>query len=433
MDSIPTLAEYIARPAGVPGASCPNLPNTYIGMRYVPEFADPVEWDATMQTEYEYLKIVTYQGNSYTSRTWVPKNIPITNTDYWILTGNYNAQVEAYRQEVLAIDGRITAVKNEYDELEPMVRNNSISINTLDLYTQTRLSDKNIAIYGDSISAGYPGGESWSVSFEAYLNSIGSTLVNKAHGGDTIQLVAEQITSDENLQSYDLIIVQCGTNNIGGTPESTLSQCKLLASALNAYKKDIILITPFPRNDTYIGSQGMPLAVIRNIMYNTFHNLVTIIDGAAFPKPMYWVDGLHPTTASSKKISEFIKRAINSYSDVLAVPTFGYVNIEATCETGNITTCQGTVNGMTCNVVINGTLRVPRGIKFHILEIPWFQSWIKNPFINRHPVQLFQLGGTIAPAVINVTGGTIQLITNAETEGTYEFTAVLTVPNMFYI
>lgn len=108
MDNMPTLAEYIARQAGVPGASCPNLPNTYIGMRYVPEFADPVEWDATMQTEYEYLKIVTYQGNSYTSRTWVPKNIPITNTDYWILTGNYNAQVEAYRKEVQAFDGRIT-------------------------------------------------------------------------------------------------------------------------------------------------------------------------------------------------------------------------------------------------------------------------------------------------------------------------------------
>lgn len=132
MDNMPTLAEYIARQAGVPGASCPNLPNTYIGMRYVPEFADPVEWDATMQTEYEYLKIVTYQGNSYTSRTWVPKNIPITNTEYWILTGNYNAQVEAYRKEVQAVDGRITAVENEYDELEPMVRNNTISINILE-------------------------------------------------------------------------------------------------------------------------------------------------------------------------------------------------------------------------------------------------------------------------------------------------------------
>lgn len=123
MDNMPTLAEYIAKQAGVPGASCPNLPNTYIGMRYVPEFADPVEWDATMQTEYEYLKIVTYQGNSYTSRTWVPKNIPITNTDYWILTGNYNAQVEAYRQEVLAFDGRITenttsivSLKSQWEE-----------------------------------------------------------------------------------------------------------------------------------------------------------------------------------------------------------------------------------------------------------------------------------------------------------------------------
>lgn len=128
MDNMPTLAEYIAKQAGVPGASCPNLPNTYIGMRYVPEFADPVEWDATMQTEYEYLKIVTYQGNSYTSRTWVPKNIPITNTDYWILTGNYNAQVEAYRKEVQAFDGRITENKNNIASNSAQIASNTLNI-----------------------------------------------------------------------------------------------------------------------------------------------------------------------------------------------------------------------------------------------------------------------------------------------------------------
>lgn len=81
----------------------------YIGARYVPVFAEPAEWDATRT--YEPLTVVTYQGNSYTSRQAVPANIPITNTIYWAQTGNYNAQVEQYRQEVQAFDGRIDALE----------------------------------------------------------------------------------------------------------------------------------------------------------------------------------------------------------------------------------------------------------------------------------------------------------------------------------
>lgn len=79
----------------------------YIGARYVPVFADPIEWDATRT--YEPLTVVLYQGNSYTSRQYVPANIPITNDVYWARTGNYNAQVEQYRAEVATFDGRITA------------------------------------------------------------------------------------------------------------------------------------------------------------------------------------------------------------------------------------------------------------------------------------------------------------------------------------
>lgn len=74
----------------------PTTPNTYIGARYVPIFAG--EWENTKT--YEPLMIVSNQGNSYTSRTYVPVGVAITNETYWALTGNYNAQIEAYREEV---------------------------------------------------------------------------------------------------------------------------------------------------------------------------------------------------------------------------------------------------------------------------------------------------------------------------------------------
>ncbi len=70
----------------------------YIGARYVPLFAEPAEWNN--QRTYEPLTIVIHQGNSYTSRQYVPVGIDINNTDFWALTGNYNAQVEQYRNEV---------------------------------------------------------------------------------------------------------------------------------------------------------------------------------------------------------------------------------------------------------------------------------------------------------------------------------------------
>lgn len=69
----------------------------YIGSRYVPLFADPIEWSS--QNTYEPLTIVLYEGNSFTSKQAVPKGIDISNEDFWALTGNYDAQIELYRRE----------------------------------------------------------------------------------------------------------------------------------------------------------------------------------------------------------------------------------------------------------------------------------------------------------------------------------------------
>lgn len=88
----------------------------YIGARYVPTFADPAEWINTRT--YEPLTIVLHEGNSYASRQFVPAGIDITNENYWLETGNYNAQVEQYRTEVRAFDGRISAVKEGLDDVQ---------------------------------------------------------------------------------------------------------------------------------------------------------------------------------------------------------------------------------------------------------------------------------------------------------------------------
>lgn len=88
----------------------------YIGARYVPLFADPYDWDDTR--EYEPLTVVLSNGNSYTSKQYVPKGIPPTNENYWALTGNYNAQIEQYRKETNALSNKYdTVAKNSSDAL----------------------------------------------------------------------------------------------------------------------------------------------------------------------------------------------------------------------------------------------------------------------------------------------------------------------------
>ena len=98
----------------------------YIGARYVPKFFDyngSSNWRSG--TEYEALTIVTLNGNSYTSKIPVPSSVgsPDQNPDYWVATGLYNQQVEAYRQLTIAVADRVTDVENDLTTAEGDIDN----------------------------------------------------------------------------------------------------------------------------------------------------------------------------------------------------------------------------------------------------------------------------------------------------------------------
>ena len=122
----------------------PNLPinyrkNTYIGARYVPKFSDTPgsEWDNSIQ--YEPLTIVLYQGNSYTSKTFVPVGADINNGNYWVLTGNYNAQFE----QLLNQFGNIFSdYENQPNAREPL----SSLYNSIELCNKIRRDNANKSI-----------------------------------------------------------------------------------------------------------------------------------------------------------------------------------------------------------------------------------------------------------------------------------------------
>ena len=90
--------------------------NRYVGMRYVPIIVG----EHSTERSYEALSIVTdANGASYTSKRDVPIGIALSNTDYWVCTGNYNAQVDSYRAEVTEavehIDATAESMSTEFD------------------------------------------------------------------------------------------------------------------------------------------------------------------------------------------------------------------------------------------------------------------------------------------------------------------------------
>lgn len=88
----------------------------YVGARYVQVFADPAEWSSAK--EYEPLTVVLHEGNSFTSKQFVPVGIDINNEKYWAETGNFNAQVEQYRREVQAVSQQIAPIADSVDTIE---------------------------------------------------------------------------------------------------------------------------------------------------------------------------------------------------------------------------------------------------------------------------------------------------------------------------
>lgn len=105
------------RPTPPPPPGCG--PSQYVGARYVPKFAEPIDWDT--ERGYESLTIVTYKGESYTSKCPVPPGIDIKNTRYWALTGAYNAQVEEYKNQVKDLSEQVTGFASDNKEFREKI------------------------------------------------------------------------------------------------------------------------------------------------------------------------------------------------------------------------------------------------------------------------------------------------------------------------
>lgn len=185
----------------------------YIGARYVVMFGrkgeSTMEWDS--DAPYEPLTVVINEGNSYVSRQFVPTGVQIDNTEYWLPTFQFNAQIEQYRQQLLAFDGRVSdleealpvadfsdsTVSDKLEELETAINeivdadavNKPITISLVDTfqidssvyYPQGCTVDSygNYYIVADRLAAH---GNGIIYKFDSELNLVGDPLPINTHG-----------------------------------------------------------------------------------------------------------------------------------------------------------------------------------------------------------------------------------------------------------
>lgn len=289
----------------------------YVGARYVPKLASPIEWAAG--TSYEALTIVTFNNASYTSKVPVPPTVgnPAGNPDYWALTGNYNAQVEQYRQETIQFKNEITEDQNALK-------------NELNLYKAGR--KRKFMLFGDSYGRGTDGdnntsivsGGGWAVRFKTLMESYGIECIhcteasgfNAESGQHCIDTFNNYISgmSEQEIGDVTDVVFIGGWNDQWSTSGLTSAVIAFIQRVKAVMPRAEILIAPMTCNPV----QGMTIygyyADARGYGARITPDLVNVLAKKSFTG----ADGIHPTaagyTAIQPYITEFILAGKTNYS-----------------------------------------------------------------------------------------------------------------------
>lgn len=287
----------------MPGVPCPATPGyTYTGMRYVPVFADPAEWSSA--NSYEPLEIVIHKGNSYTSKTFVPVGVEITNQKYWANTGNYNAQVEQYRQDVADVNDKVSTANANIAKINTQIGKINAQIDEI----ETEINEGIYLCLGDSWVA-----EGTIANIIAKHKNL--KLINKAVSGASftaftsyVKTIAEEINeaasavSDASL--VKLVTLVAGVNDVSHHGE--INQSAINSAAAQALKSirakfpnaEIVFAADAPYSTDFLSLSHYYYAVdqLQRISYYQqvrFVNLYGMFNNSSY----YKEDNLHPNTA----------------------------------------------------------------------------------------------------------------------------------------
>lgn len=223
--------------------------NQYIGERYTTLFADPIEWDNTRT--YESLTVVMYQGASYVSRRPVPAAIDISDTRFWLMTFNYNAQVELYRQEVRQYDARITQAQGDATDAKDAAE-----------------SAQELADTANDILAGYAEGDTVKADISTLQTAIGNvdTKVGTLPEGQTS--VVGYVGGET--QRIDGDITDLETTLTGFSPQNQVKT--YIDNAIGGAHGDMVIIGDSFTSDYYVSDADLWYHPVADALGCTPHN-----------------------------------------------------------------------------------------------------------------------------------------------------------------
>lgn len=282
----------------------------YVGARYVPKVMG--EWNRALQ--YEALSIVTYAGNSFTSKVPVPANIDISNKSYWVNTGNYNAQVEAYRQQTAQLE-------------------NHLNSEIIDRKNDTK---DNILWIGDSYSVNYnhklPNGVRYMLNAKNWYeySKGGAGFLGKWAGASFNDLI-EQAKNEMSASQKEMIKY---VYIVGGANDSSFLWTQL---------KDSVVSTVQNARNSFPNAQVC--FIFASCAFDTYRDLFTKTKNMAndnyvpciFAMPYYYLTGDFYTTDNVHFTEEATNYIINVISSLLCgsnyIPTVT-ANVSKACFEG---------------------------------------------------------------------------------------------------
>lgn len=302
----------------------------YIGARYVPLFYEnsdgTPEWRAGVA--YEPLTIVTYNGNSYTSKIPVPASVgnPSSNDRYWASTGVYNQQVENLRLQV-------EELQTQADETE--ANTNALISHSFD----PRLTNRKIVIITDSYGIPQDQGMTvWTTIFKNHLSlTEGVNCFTYAQGGagfangQFLHVLQSYTPEDVSASEITDVFVAGGCNDYGQTESDVRAAIAAFKTACNAkYPNALITLATIghTKQQTYrdaslIQQRSYNDAVSRGI------RVITGTENALHRVNMFY-DDVHPNSVGADRLGVAAAAAFVNGS----VTVFDYQDVTLTAKTG---------------------------------------------------------------------------------------------------
>lgn len=284
----------------------------YIGARYVPRFSDVNNGIWSNVYQYDPLTIVKHGNDYYTSKQTVPVGTPITDTDYWVMTGNYNGAIESLQDQInnmQDIDG----------SLQDQINNIKDQLNIGDNKKIIAISDS----YGMSDGAG-----GWLSKFkkivESYTNFNWSVIYSGVSGTGFVgndgtflsqfNSIASGLTDDQKNAITD-IIVGGGWNDIGKSN---------IVNAINTFISSVNNICPNAR--IHIGFIGFDThqSIIEHPVITQYQAACAVYGASYIPNSEFiahninnMTDTRHPNDTGYTRIAQFMAEyMVSGYATV---------------------------------------------------------------------------------------------------------------------